>query len=103
MPTTDYRHPAKTKNLPPAGLAAQGKIEQPRKVQYAYNPHLPPVLRFDASGASDRLPELLEIAKTRPLTDDGAHLLGEALVFGSSTHAKSLAKPPQHSDGYVCN
>lgn len=31
LPTADYRHSAKTKNLPPAGLAAQGKIEEPRK------------------------------------------------------------------------
>ncbi len=79
LPTADYRHGAKTKNLPPAGLAAQGKIEQPRKVQYAYNPHLPPVLRFDAEGASDKLPELLEAARKRALTDDEAKLLAEAL------------------------
>ena len=79
LPTADYRHSAKTKNLPPAGLAAQGKIEQPRKVQYAYNPHLAPELRFDASGESDKLPELLEAARKRALTDDEAKLLAEAL------------------------
>jgi adenine-specific DNA-methyltransferase len=79
LPTADYRHAAKTKNLPPAGLAAQGKLEQPPKIQYAYNPHLPPVLRFDASGGSDRLPELLEKARNSPLTDDEAQLLANAL------------------------
>jgi adenine-specific DNA-methyltransferase len=79
LPTADYRHAAKTKNLPPAGLAAEGKIEQTRKVQYAYNPHLPPVLRFDASGKSDRLPELLEKARKGPLTDEEAKLLADAL------------------------
>ncbi|MSQ52043.1 MAG: hypothetical protein EXR28_09155 [Betaproteobacteria bacterium] len=79
LPTADYRHAAKTKNLPPAGLAAQGKIEQSRKVQYAYNPHLPPELRFDSSGASDRLPELLEKARKSPLTDEEAKLLADAL------------------------
>src|SRR5688500_17801461 len=79
LPTADYRHAAKTKNLPPAGLAAEGKIEQPQKVQYAYNPHLPPVLRFDASGKADRLPELLEKARKSPLTDEEAKVLAEAL------------------------
>jgi adenine-specific DNA-methyltransferase len=39
----DYRHEdAKRKNIPPAGLAAQGKIREKPKIQYAYNPHLPP-------------------------------------------------------------
>lgn len=79
LPTADYRHAAKTKNLPPAGLAAEGKIEQSQKVQYAYNPHLPPMLRFDASGKSDRLPELVEKARKRPLTDEEAKLLAYAL------------------------
>jgi adenine-specific DNA-methyltransferase len=79
LPTADIRHAAKTRHLPPAGLAAQGKIEQPQKVQYAYNPHLPPVLRFDATGGSDRLPELLEKACKSPLTEDEAKLLAEAL------------------------
>jgi len=79
LPTADYRHAAKTKNLPPAGLAGQGKLESPPKIQYAYNPHLPPVLRFDAGGASDRLPELLEKARKNPLTDEEAKLLAKAL------------------------
>jgi len=79
LPTADIRHAAKTRHLPPAGLAAQGKIEQPQKVQYSYNPHLPPVLRFDSTGSSDRLPELLEKACKSPLTEDEAKLLAEAL------------------------
>jgi adenine-specific DNA-methyltransferase len=76
----DYRYDhAKRKNNPPAGLAAQGRIaEQPRE-RYAYNPHLPPVLRFDATGGADRLPELLEVARTRALTEDEVGLLAGAL------------------------
>ena len=38
----DYRHDTATrKNNPPAGIAAQGKIQETPKQEYAYNPHLP--------------------------------------------------------------
>ena len=37
----DYRHDTATrKNNPPAGIAAQGKIQETPKQEYAYNPHL---------------------------------------------------------------
>jgi len=75
----DYRHDAKRKNNPPAGLAAQGVMEGPPKVEYAYNPHLPPCLRFDDSGTTDKLPELLATAKKRALSDEEARTLAEAL------------------------
>lgn len=48
-------------------------------MQFAYDPHLPPVLRFDSTGASDQLPELLEIARTRTLTAEEVRLLADAL------------------------
>ena len=51
-----YRHAAKRKNIPPAGLASQGKLREAPKMQFEYNPHLPPVLRFDPTGAPDKLP-----------------------------------------------
>ncbi len=80
MPVRDYRHRnARRKNIPPAGLAAQGEIRERPKIQYAYNPHLPPVLRFDQGGRPDKLPELLEISRKRPLTSDEAALLANAL------------------------
>jgi adenine-specific DNA-methyltransferase len=76
----DYRHEdAKRKNIPPAGLAAQGKIRERPKVHYAYNPHLPPILRFDKTGKTDQLPELLETARSRPLTLEEAEVFAEAL------------------------
>ena len=63
---TDYHHEeARRLNIPLAGLAAQGKIREKPKIRYAYNPHLPPVLRFDRTGKADGLPELLETARTR--------------------------------------
>jgi adenine-specific DNA-methyltransferase len=78
-PVLDYRYDAKRKNIPPAGLAAQGRVREAPKVPFAYDPHLPPILRFDPRGVADGLPELLEIGRTRPLTEDEVHLLAEAL------------------------
>ncbi len=76
---TDYRHGDKRKNIPPAGLAAQGRVSEVPKTRYAYDPHLPPVLRFDSAGKEDALPELLQTARKRPLTADEAKMLAEAL------------------------
>jgi adenine-specific DNA-methyltransferase len=78
-PVADYRYDASRKNNPPAGLAAQGRVRETPKLSYAYDPHLPPVLRFDPTGASDALPELLEEATRRPLTPDEARLVSSAL------------------------
>jgi len=78
-PVTDYRHAAKRKNLPPAGLAASGEIKETPKLQFAYNPHLPPRLRADPTGKADALPELLREATTRKLSKDEAKLVAEAL------------------------
>jgi len=76
----DLRFPeAKRKNIPPAGLEARGKVIREKQLAYAYNPHLPPVLRFDPTGAADKLPELLEEAGKRPLTAEEQQLLADAL------------------------
>ena len=75
----DYRHDTKRKNNPPAPLAAEGKIPAAPKLTYSYSPRLDPALRFDDSGRADRLPELLETARTRALTADEAQILTEAL------------------------
>jgi adenine-specific DNA-methyltransferase len=76
----DLRYPGATrKNIPPVGLEARGKVVKEKKLEYAYNPHLPPVLRFDADGAADKLPELLEEAGKRPLTSDEQKMLADAL------------------------
>ena len=77
---TATKYPAKRKNLPPAGLEAQGRIQEAPKVRYEYNPHLPPALRsaVDAPGA-DALPELLQTARQRALTEEEAKQLAAAL------------------------
>jgi adenine-specific DNA-methyltransferase len=80
MKTTDYRHKGKKRpNIPPAKIAAEGKVPKVPRVRYEYSPHLPPVLQFDPSGAADKLPELIAEAGKRPLTASEQKLLAEAL------------------------
>jgi hypothetical protein len=79
-PAKAYRHRGeKRRNIPPAAIAAEGKVPAAPKLNYSYSPRLDPILRFDATGASDKLPDLLEKAKREPLTDAEARLLAEAL------------------------
>ena len=76
----DYRHDeAKRKNNPPAKIAAEGAVPPLPKIEYAYSPRLPPVLRFDPTGGPDKLPELLEQARDRKLTEDELRVLADAL------------------------
>ncbi len=79
-PAKAYRHKGeKRRNIPPAAIAAEGKVRAAPKVNYSYNPRLDPILRFDPTGAPDKLPDLLEKAKREPLTEAEARLLAEAL------------------------
>ena len=73
-------YPAKRKNIPPAGLEAQGVVRETPTVRYDYNPHLPPALRSAPDATDeDRLPELLAAARQRALSEDEAALLAAAL------------------------
>ena len=77
---TSIRYPAKRKNIPPAGIEAHGVVRETPAVQYAFNPHLPPVLRSSPEPATtDQLPELLTAARQRALTDEEATVLADAL------------------------
>ena len=97
----DYRHDDATRrNNPPAGIASHGGIREKPKQKYAYNPHLPPVLRFNETGAADQLPELLEKAKNG-LSDDEIKILADALKdrapwleWAGKQEAKSFAVDP---------
>jgi adenine-specific DNA-methyltransferase len=75
----DYRHEAKRKNNPPAGIAAQGSLREVAKVRYSYNPHRPPVLRYDSKGLTDGLKDLLAEARTRRLTEEETRTLANGL------------------------
>ena len=74
------KYAAKRKNIPPAGLEAQGEVRETPTFRYDYNPHLPPVLRSapDAA-ATDALPELLHEATRRSLSESEAAELAKAL------------------------
>jgi adenine-specific DNA-methyltransferase len=62
-PAKAYRHKGeKRRNIPPAAIAAEGRVPPAPKLQYSYSPRLDPVLRFDPNGTPDKVPELLEKA-----------------------------------------
>jgi adenine-specific DNA-methyltransferase len=51
--------------IPTAVDAATGngkRTKKPEKAKYSYNPHLPPILRFDPDGSADKIKELVEKA-----------------------------------------
>jgi len=73
-----YTHGAKRKNNPPATLAGEGTVPQVEKAKYAYSPHLDPVLRFDSTGKSDVIEDLLAKAKERALSSDELEILRKA-------------------------
>ena len=74
------KYSAKRKNIPPAGLEAQGEVRETPTFRHHYNPHLPPVLRSAPDvAASDALPELLREAMRRPLSESQAAQLADAL------------------------
>ncbi len=72
-----YRHESVTrKNIPTAKIAAEGTVPRVEKAHYAYSAHLPPELRFDASGQSDRVSEIVEKAASgSKLTKEEADIL----------------------------
>jgi adenine-specific DNA-methyltransferase len=77
---TDYRHDEATrKNNPPAKIAAEGTVPIMPKIRYEYSPRLAPTLRFDSTGQTDKLPELLQKAQRQPLTAAEASQIAEAL------------------------
>src|ERR1700719_2277777 len=79
-PAKAYRHKGeKRRNIPPAAIAAEGRVPAAPKLNYSYSPRLDPILRFDATGAPDRLADLVEKAKREALTEAEARLLAEAL------------------------
>lgn len=78
--TVDYRHKEeKRTNIPPAKIAGEGRIPRVEKARYHYSPHLSPSLRFDPTGASDQLPDLITEAGKRRLTASEQQCLAEAL------------------------
>ena len=78
--TADYRHgDEKRKNIPPAKIAAEGKVPKAETVRYQYSEHLRPALRFDRSGRPDAFPGLIAKAGKQPLTEAEQRMLADAL------------------------
>ncbi|MFA6286977.1 MAG: site-specific DNA-methyltransferase [Opitutaceae bacterium] len=76
-PFTEHRHAQATrKNLPAAGDAL-GHVEEAGKITYAYDPHRPPVLRFNEGIVGLR--ELLDESRRRPLTVEETEKLAALL------------------------
>ena len=74
------KYPATRKNIPPAGLEAQGFVREEAPIYFRHDPHLPPVLRSSPDPAkTDRLQELLATARQRALSGEEAGILAEAL------------------------
>lgn len=100
MKTADYRHTGtKRKNIPPAKIAAEGKVPKVAKVRYEYSPHLPPVLRVDPTGKADKLPELITTAGKRPLNESEQKLLAAALR-NQQPWLEWAGKREQHDRGF---
>jgi adenine-specific DNA-methyltransferase len=77
-PVTDYRYPTENrKDIPPAGVGIQGKIQEEAKIRYEYDPHRPPVLRFNEK--INRHKALLEKATKSSLTHEEAAELAAML------------------------
>ena len=99
---TDYRFPEATrKNNPPAKIAAEGHVPLVPKAEYTYSPRRPPELRFDPTGRTDELPELLATARQRKLTEAEAWALAKALrvhepwlEWAGKREARSFAVDP---------
>lgn len=96
---TDFVHEGATrKNIPPARIAAEGRVPRVTKVRYKYNPHLSPVLRFDPTGKADELETLIQKAGKGALNAAEQQRLRDAL----SNHQPWLewtGKQEQHDRG----
>jgi adenine-specific DNA-methyltransferase len=70
-PVTDFRYPTEhRKDIPPAGVGIQGRIQEEARIRYDYDPHRPPVLRFNEE--ISRHKALLEKATKTSLTHEEA-------------------------------
>ena len=74
-----YRHEDTRKNLPPAKIAAEGKLEKTPKQTYSYSPRFDPLLRFDDTKRSDIIAKIIADSGSRKLNDKERKTLTDAL------------------------
>ena len=99
-PTADYRHSAKRTNIPSATMESEGEIPKTKRVKYAYSPHLDPVLRFDPTGNSDKVKELVEkVARKESLTAVEIEVLRGIAEHWSKPWLEWANKQEEHDRG----
>ena len=104
MKTADFRHEGeKRMNIPTAKIAGEGRIPKVPKARYSYDPHLPPVLRFDETGRADtladRIDHLIEKAGFETLTGGEPSEIREALRH-RQPWLEWAGKREQHQEGW---
>ena len=104
MRTADFRHEGKKRtNIPTAKIAGEGRIPKVPKARYSYDPHLPPVLRFDETGRadiiSDRIDKLIRKAGSVALSSKELSEIREA-VRHYQPWLEWAGKREQHEKGW---
>lgn len=102
--TSDFRHEGQTRtNIPTAKTAGEGLIPKAPRTRYSFDPHLPPLLRFDETGRadtiSDRILDLIEKAGTEHLTKGEQSEIRDA-VRHSQPWLEWAGKREQQERGY---
>jgi adenine-specific DNA-methyltransferase len=99
--TSDYRHDQTRKNLPSAAMAGEGQIPKAKRQQYAYSPHLDPVLRFDPTGRADKVRGIVEKACAgQPLTADEQEILRAVGANWEQPWLEWANKQEEHARGH---
>jgi adenine-specific DNA-methyltransferase len=99
--TSDYRHDQTRKNLPSAAMAGEGQIPKAKRQQYAYSPHLDPVLRFDPTGRADKVRGIVEKACAgKPLTADEQEILRAVGANWEQPWLEWANKQEEHARGH---
>ena len=99
----NYKHDsAKRKNIPTAKMAAEGKIPRMKKIKYGYSAHLFPELRFDTTGDSDRVNEIVEKATSgKKLTNEEVEILRGLATNASQPWLEWSGKKEEHARGLL--
>ena len=99
----NFKHDsAKRKNIPTAKMAGEGKIPHMEKVNYGYSAHLSPELRFDTSGQSDRVIQIVEKATSgKKLTSEETAILRELAANASQPWLEWSGKKEEHDRGIL--
>ena len=99
----NYKHDsAKRKNIPTAKIAAEGKIPHMAKVKYGYSAHLSPELRFDASGQSDQVNNIVDKVSTgKKLTNKEVEIIKGLATNASQPWLEWSGKKEEHDRNFL--